>query len=164
METREYTLSEPQKAALQKLGVVLVYLHGSVAAETARNDSDVDIAALFEKMPDDIIRATGKLVGIFAGLIPGRELDIAILNEASPLLKQIVASTGKLLYARSPDDTLRFELRAMDEYEDHSHFIRTQTYIDAILAGKKPRPPYSEKSDLGFRRKLKSHDLIGKDV
>ncbi len=121
MET--ITLSERQKQALEKLGVVLCYLHGSVAAGTAHKDSDVDVAVLFEKMPKDVISTEGVLYSSLAGLVPGRKLDIALLNEASPLLKQIVASTGTLLYARSEDDTLQFVLRAMHEYEYSKHVV-----------------------------------------
>ena len=124
MENNTFQLTDHQKAALEKLGVVLCYLHGSVVAGTTRNDSDADVAVLFEEMPKDPIGITGKLIDIFAGFIQGRELDIAILNEASPLLKQIVASEGRVLYARSSDDTLRFELRAMHEYEYSKHRVR----------------------------------------
>lgn len=120
----DLTLSETQKDELQKLGVTLAYLHGSVAAGTAHAGSDADIAVLFDTMPEDAIEATGTLIQTLSGSIPGREIDVAILNEASPLLKQIVASTGKLLYARSPDDTLRFELRAMHDYEYSKHVVR----------------------------------------
>ncbi|OGG72638.1 hypothetical protein A3A38_00145 [Candidatus Kaiserbacteria bacterium RIFCSPLOWO2_01_FULL_53_17] len=117
-------ISEKQRLELKKLGVVLLYLHGSVAAGTAREDSDADIAVLFELTPKDPIQATTAILEALRGLIPGRELDIAILNGASPLLKQIVASRGKLLYARSPEDALRFELRAMHEYEYSRHVVR----------------------------------------
>lgn len=117
-------LTETQHLALEKLGVVLLYLHGSVAAGTARKDSDVDIAVLFEAMPKDPIGATTTILEVLRGLVPAREMDIAILNEASPLLRQAVASHGIVLYARTPDDTLRFQLRAMHDYEYSRHVVR----------------------------------------
>lgn len=124
MRKVEYTLSDTQRASLERLGVILCYMHGSVAAGVAREDSDVDIAVLFEKKPADSIQATTAIMETMRGLSPEREIDIAILNEASPLLNQIVASEGKLLYARSPEDMLRFELRAMHEYEYSRHVVR----------------------------------------
>ena len=124
MENSELSLTEDQKTSLQKLNVVLLYLHGSVAAGTARANSDADVAALFEKTPTDSIEATAAIHEALRGLFPERELDVAILNEASPLLKQAVASEGKLLYARSSDDTLRYELRAMHDYEYSRHVVR----------------------------------------
>ena len=118
------SLSENQRRSLQKIGVVLLYVHGSVAAGRARKDSDVDIAVLFEQAPADSVRATADIVTALSGLEAGREMDIAILNDASPLLNQMVASQGKLLYARSPDDALRFEMRAMHEYEYSRQVVR----------------------------------------
>ena len=124
MENNDLTLSDKQKIELQKFGVVLLYVHGSIVTGKAGKESDVDIAVLFERTPEDSIEATAGIIEALRGFIPDREKDIAILNEASPLLKQVVASRGTLLYARSPDDTLRFELRTMHEYEYSRHVVR----------------------------------------
>jgi len=118
------SLSENQRRSLQKIGVVLLYVHGSVAAGRARKDSDVDIAVLFEQAPADSVRATADIVTALSGLEAGREMDIAILNDASPLLKQGVAIRGTLLYARSADDDLRFQIQTMHEYESSRHIVR----------------------------------------
>jgi len=118
------SLTDAQCRSLEKIGVVLLYLHGSVATGRARTDSDVDIAVLFERMPKDTVAATTAIVSALTGFEIGREMDIAILNEASPLLNQMVASQGKLLYARLPDDALRFEIRAMHEYEYSRQVVR----------------------------------------
>ena len=120
----QLSLSENQRRALEKIGVALLYVHGSVATGRARKDSDVDIAVLFERMPKDTVVATTATVSALTGFEVGREMDIAILNEASPLLNQMVASQGKLLYARLPDDALRFEIRAMHEYEYSRQVVR----------------------------------------
>ena len=142
MENSNFQLTDQQKAALQKLGVVLCYLHGSIAAGTPRTDSDADVAVLFENMPEDPIGVTGKLIDLLTGFIPGRELDIAILNEASPLLKQAVAVHGQLLYEHSLGDGLQFQLDTMDTYEDHLHFLRFQKYAAMVIAGMHPAPLY----------------------
>lgn len=112
-----FTLTNEQKEALARAGVVLCYLHGSVAKGTAREDSDVDVAVLFEHLPKDTIKATAVVVAALEGFVPERELDIAILNEADPLLVQTVASRGMLLYGRSADDRLQLEFCALREYE-----------------------------------------------
>lgn len=124
MGRQDLRLTNEQKAALERLGVVLLYLHGSLAAGTARADSDADIAVLFERMPEDSIKVTTGVLEALAGFLPSREKDVAILNEASPLLKQSVASRGVLLFARSSDDDLRFQMNAMHEYEYSRHVVR----------------------------------------
>lgn len=106
------------------MGVVLLYVHGSVAAGRARKDSDVDIAVLFERMPEDTVAATTAVISALAGFESGREMDVAILNEASPLLKQGVAARGTLVYARSADDDLRFRIQTMHEYESSRRIVR----------------------------------------
>ena len=123
MERHEYTLNDQQKQALRDVSVVLCYLHGSVAEGIARDNSDADVAVLFERRPEDSIRATATILEALAEFLPEREKDIAILNEASPLLKQAVASGGMLLYARSSDDALRYQLQAMHEYEYSRHIV-----------------------------------------
>lgn len=128
-------LTNAQKDALAEAGVILCYLHGSVADDTARADSDADIAVLFEHAPKDGVEATTAVMEALRDFAPGRELDVAILNEASPLLVQAVASRGVLLYERSPDDRLRFELRAMHEYEYSRRVVRLGQQLALHHAG-----------------------------
>jgi predicted nucleotidyltransferase len=123
MEDQDHILSLKQKASLAKLGVVLCYLHGSVALDQARNDSDVDIAVLFEQLPEDSVKATTAIVTALHGFVPEHEMDIAILNNASPLLAQSVVVNGKLLYARSSGDDLLFQIRVMHDYESSLRIV-----------------------------------------
>ncbi|RJQ35658.1 nucleotidyltransferase domain-containing protein [Candidatus Parcubacteria bacterium] len=128
-------LTDDQQKRLRRIGAVLCYAHGSVIHGTSRQDSDLDIAVLFERMPEDPVGMTGRILGALEGYMPGHSKDIAILNEASPLFRQIVASTGMLLYARSPEDTLQFELRSMHEYEYSRHIVRLGQEIVMKRAG-----------------------------
>lgn len=124
MEQGEFILTNIQRAALKKMAVVLLYVHGSIASGQAGKESDVDVAVLFEHSPEDPVRATTAIVEALQGFVPGREMDVAILNDASPLLAQSVASRGKLLFARSPADDLLFQVRAMHEYESSRRITR----------------------------------------
>ena len=124
MENSCPALTEAQILALANAGVVLCYVHGSVATSTARTDSDLDIAVLLERGPAAAIHAPEVILEALCDYMPERNKDIAILNEANPLLQQTVASQGTLLYARSQDDVLRYELRAMQAYEYSRHVVR----------------------------------------
>ncbi len=124
MESGTNTLSDQQKEELARLGVTLCYLHGSVASGIARPDSDLDVAVLFEQKPADSIQSTTDVIAALQGFAPDRKKDVAILNETSPLLRQIVASTGVLLYQRSFDDRLRFSMRTIKEYEYSKHIVK----------------------------------------
>lgn len=117
------TLDDTQEGALAALGVTLCYVHGSVAAGTARTDSDLDIAVLYAVDPHDEVRAMSLVAHALVSLEPTREIDVAILNTASPLLQQAVASKGVLLYARSEKDRYIFERRALHAYEDSRRIV-----------------------------------------
>lgn len=117
MEQTPLSLTDTMRRELARLGVVLCYAHGSVVKGTAMRESDLDIAVLFDAMPEHALRATTQVTDALGGLVPGREFDIAILNEATPLFKQVVAVEGVLLYARSEDDRIRFEVQAIHEHE-----------------------------------------------
>ncbi len=125
-------LSGAQQNALENIGVVLLYLHGSVASGKARSDSDVDVAVLFAQTPRDTVQATTNIVEALRGYESPREMDVAILNDASPLLKQSVAAHGVLLFARSEQDDLEFQIRTMHEYEASRRIVRIGQ--EAILA------------------------------
>lgn len=128
-------LTDTQKSELRKLEIVVCYLHGSVAEGGAGRESDVDIAALFERMPTDPIAASAGIVAALRGFIPEREMDVAILNNASPLLMQRVAAHGVLLLERVPGDDLAFQIRAMHEYESSRHIAHIGRDLALARAG-----------------------------
>lgn len=134
MEQHDYILSAEQKAELKRLGVVLCYLHGSMAMGLERGDSDLDVAVLLDSGPKDAVDVTTSIIAALASFVPSREIDVAILNDASPLLAQSVAVRGKLLYARSSEDDLLFQIRAMHEYESSRRIVHIGQYVAATRA------------------------------
>jgi hypothetical protein len=123
-------LNKDQKNKLQKEGVVLAYLYGSEARGEAIKESDVDIAILFDKKikEDDYLKKIFKISNLFNDVYPSRDIDIAILNQASPLFKQNAIIEGKELYCRSQWERILFENRTLHEYEDTRHLRNIYNY------------------------------------
>jgi len=62
--------------------VVLAYLFGSEAKGLSHQESDIDIAVLFDKKadPKDYLRKEGALIGYFSEIFPKKEINIVNLN------------------------------------------------------------------------------------
>ncbi len=103
--------------------VVLAYLFGSEAKGTSHKESDIDIAVLFDKKvkEKDYLKIEGKLIEVFSGIYPKKEINIVNLNVSSPLLKQTVVLEGKPLFIRSNADRILFQIQTLREYEEYLH-------------------------------------------
>ena len=100
--------------------VVVAYLFGSVARGTARPQSDVDIAVLFD-VRGDVLACVEREMEIARNLpkeLATGEIDLRSLHNVSPVFLAQVLGTGTLLYARSESERIAFEVRAMSEYLD----------------------------------------------
>lgn len=105
-------------------GTAAVYLFGSVARGTPDDDSDVDVAVLFEAdpprtldgLPIDLADALDRLVG--------RTVDVVVLNRAPVDLVHRVLADGMLISQRNPSVRIRFEVRARNEYFDLERVLR----------------------------------------
>lgn len=111
------------KKILKKEGVVLCYLFGSFARGEEHKESDVDIAVLFKKSVEkkNFLEKEGKLISIFSNIFKEREVNIVNLAVASPLLKQNAILEGKLIYAKSQDEEILFQISTLHQYEEYRH-------------------------------------------
>lgn len=116
------------KQVFEKHGVALAYLFGSRAKGTAREDSDYDIAVLFEKQAG-ILDEVELAVDISKELgIPPERVDVVSLNNADVMLKARVLKEGVPIYAK--DDGLRGEwerrtyVELLDELDLQALYIR----------------------------------------
>lgn len=106
----------------KRYGFSLLVLFGSEAKGAGRAGSDVDLALLLDRplTPSKELRLLAELGELF----PGRTVDPAILNGASPLLRFQVAREGYAIYERRPGTFMRFKLLAMRQYWDTAKFRR----------------------------------------
>jgi predicted nucleotidyltransferase len=93
----------------------LVFLFGSASKGRLTNESDIDIAVLFEKTPDyfQIQQIAGKLEETLQ-----REVDLVVLNAASPILRMQVLKYGSLIIGSDSNDFKKFFGDTINQYED----------------------------------------------
>jgi len=115
---KEHT--EHQKRLFAAHGVVLAYLFGSQAERKAGPLSDVDIAVLLrpqvtrEQWFQMQLDLTNELMNLFHR----NEVDVVVLNEATPLLAYQVVRYGQLIYEARPGTRVDFEVAALRRYID----------------------------------------------
>jgi predicted nucleotidyltransferase len=132
------------KEIFVKHGVVLAYLFGSQAEGAARPSSDIDLAVLLPSSFTSVerFRIQLKLMDDCSTAFQRDDVDVAVLNEASPLLAYEVVKHGKLLYE---DETSRpaidFAVYTLSRYADTAPFrnLQNQYLFDRIRQHKANR-------------------------
>jgi predicted nucleotidyltransferase len=125
-ETPEYYTAhqEAVAAVAEQTGIDLVILFGSAARGRLRPDSDVDIAARFAHGRPGFETEALAAGELHQALKPPRELDLVVLNGASPLLLAQVAAEGIVLYTAAPEVWPLFRLYARRRFEDTEKYRR----------------------------------------
>jgi predicted nucleotidyltransferase len=113
-------------------GLKIALLFGSAVLGKVHNQSDIDLAFLFDR-PADILSLTNSVIR----LLHADNIDVVDLRRASPLLKFSVAKNGRLLYERQPGLFNEFYSLAFRMYVDTKklrdaqaiaiqHFLKTR--------------------------------------
>ena len=93
--------------------------------------SDVDIGILFRTVPD--IYAINDLTEELSSLLQ-REVDLVVLNHASPVLKMQVLKNGILIYASDRRHFHQFFVDTVNQYDDLKRIRKNCE--DSILKGR----------------------------
>jgi uncharacterized protein len=109
-----------QRLFAERAGVVAVLLFGSYAAGRAGPLSDVDIAVLADVKLDKAARheVQMRVIEVLFDLLPGAELDVVLLNDASLALQYRVLEDGVLLFCSDKDAFVLFKAQAISMYLD----------------------------------------------
>jgi predicted nucleotidyltransferase len=105
----------------RKRGLSLVVLFGSVAADAARPDSDIDIAVKFGGGDPGLLPIL-EVQEEISGLFRGRKIDLSVLNRADPLFMKKIAERCEFLYA-DPGEAAAFLLMSFKRYQDHRKYL-----------------------------------------
>lgn len=99
----------------ERQDILLVFVFGSFAQNRLRPASDVDIGILFKPVPEmDMIRAlTEELPSTLT-----REVDLIVLNHASPVLRMQILKHGILIYSREKKYFHQFFTDTVNQYDD----------------------------------------------
>lgn len=97
--------------------VLIAYLFGSQTTGLTHRESDVDVALLFRfnNVPttDHLLQMQDDLTSLLK-----KEVDIVVLNDASPIIRMQVLRKGKKLFERDRQAFTRFFVRTVNEYDD----------------------------------------------
>ena len=116
------------RCASTRREVVAAYVFGSVATGRTRADSDVDVAVLLARPlpPNRSLRYQLKLMADLGSALHRSDVDLVVLNDASPLLAHRVLSKGRLVFERSRSARVRFQVRTASRYADVIPMYETQ--------------------------------------
>lgn len=129
----EYRVEIEQLCRETKLN--LLYLFGSQARREPLPMSDIDFAAEFgrEVLESEFSERQEALIVELMKILGRDDVDVAILNRASPLLKHRAATEGRVLYQAESGSHASFLVRALREYDD------TRSIREALRASLRPR-------------------------
>lgn len=123
--------------------IVAVYLFGSEATHRAGPLSDLDVALLIDETrvpPRKHFNLRLELIGEVMHACRRSDVDVVLLNEASPLLVYEVIRGGQLLFERQHDARVGFEARAVQHFLDLEPFYRvSRSYLRRQLLKGGPR-------------------------
>ena len=119
--------------------ILVAYLFGSLAQGRARPGSDVDVAILLTDASDVLAVADRRLsLMATAERFATGDVDVVILNNASSVLQHEVLRTRHVIYQRSRNARVDFEVRAGKIYADeqwHRDFF-TQAICAELREGR----------------------------
>ena len=114
-------------------GLLLLLRFGSSVTGRVHAASDIDLAVLFERVPDSF----GPLADLTADLqklFPDRKVDVAVLNHADPLFVKQVTERCALVYG-SPRRLAEFRMYAFKRYQDHRRYLDMErAYVDRAIS------------------------------
>src|SRR3989475_3253695 len=114
------TMQAISRCFSSKKEVLAAYIFGSTATGRTRKHSDIDFAGLLsdDVRPSLFLQYRLTLMADLGSVLHRPDVDVVILNQASPLLAHRVLSKGKLAYERSASARVRFQVLTANRYAD----------------------------------------------
>jgi predicted nucleotidyltransferase len=115
-----------------KHSIELLLQFGSSVSGHLHPGSDIDLAVLLTRVPASF-DAHADLIADLQRLVPGREVDVALVNRADPLFLKRITDQCTLLYG-SPQRLQELKIYAFKRYQDHRRYLAMErAYVAAHL-------------------------------
>lgn len=118
MRRVDFAKAEPVWNALKN--IIAVWVFGSGREGILRHGGDIDIAVLFDNLPD--LDELAELRASLQDVLEVEEIDILLLNSAGAI-SSFEAVSGKSLYCRDKGRRAEFVSLAARQYEDDMAFM-----------------------------------------
>ena len=125
MLTKDAILTKDYEKLMRLIGADIIFLFGSVLSDNFREDSDIDIGVYFENRQYDKNSVCDAIIDFFRT----ERIDIAFLNEASPLLLYQVIKKGKPMAYKNYTALVEFRLRSLKKYWETEKFRKIKEYL-----------------------------------
>ena len=125
MLTKDAILKKDYEKLMQLIGADIIFLFGSVLSDSFREDSDIDIGIYFESIRYDKNSVCDTIIDFFRT----ERIDVAFLNEASPLLLYQVIKKGKPMAYKNYTALVEFRLRSLKKYWETEKFRKIKEYL-----------------------------------
>lgn len=100
-------------------GLAAAYLFGSVANGTHDDDSDIDLALLFEDYTSDGVDRLQLMSDLSS--VAGRDVEVIIINKATPRLYHEIMRTGIIILEKNSSVRIKKEMLNRRLYQDYRH-------------------------------------------
>ncbi|MFN3532103.1 MAG: type VII toxin-antitoxin system MntA family adenylyltransferase antitoxin [Candidatus Brocadia sp.] len=125
MLTKDVILNKDYKQLMRLIGADIIFLFGSVFSDSFSTNSDIDIGVYFENQRYDKTSVYDVILDFFQT----EQIDVAFLNEASPLLLYQVIKKGKPMAYKSYTALVEFRLRSLKKYWETRKFRKMKERV-----------------------------------
>ena len=125
MLTKDTILTQDYEKLMHLIGADIIFLFGSVLSDSFREDSDIDIGIYFESIRYDKNSVCDTIIDFFRT----ERIDVAFLNEASPLLLYQVIKKGNPMAYKNYTALVEFRLRCLKQYWETKKFRKMKEYL-----------------------------------
>ena len=101
--------------------IAAAYVFGSVATGKARKKSDIDLAVMIRGHMAAMERV--EMETALSNLL-GRDVDLVIFHQCSPLLQHQILAHGRMIYEANPKERVRQEVFARKAYFDSAFLYK----------------------------------------
>lgn len=105
---------------IENEGILFAYIFGSYAQNRIREDSDIDIA-IYLKNKIEIDEYLSMKMDLSE--VTKREIDLVVLNDATPLLKYEIYKNNILLFTRDKTIESKYKVKTLFEYNDMKRYL-----------------------------------------